>query len=357
MKNKPMRVLIVDDDVVFRAFLRSCLDELQDIEVLDVARDGREALQKIKSLKPDLITLDMEMPFLTGIEVLQCLQEEAPEVRVLVISNESETDAERTVQALESGAYDFVLKSTCLEKNPREALQKLLKEKIPLARSVCTVIQRSARKSRAENMASGASKNKGASCPDVVAIGSSTGGPVALHTVLHMLPASFPIPIVVTQHMPKLFLVSLADRLEKNTALTCKLAEDGMTLKAGCIYIAPGEIHMEIERVGVQLRVHLVDGERINHCKPAVDVTFHSLASLAPRVRTLAVVLTGMGNDGAAGAKALADKKAHVIAQDKASSVVWGMPGETVKIGAASEVVALDDIAASIMKVCGVGKL
>jgi len=293
------------------------------------------------------------MPFLTGIEVLQCLQEEAPETRVLVISNESETDAERTVQALESGAYDFILKSTCSEKNPREVLQKVLKEKIPLARSVGTVTQRSVRKSKPISMASRASGNNG-SCPDVIAIGSSTGGPVALHTVLHMLPASFPVPIIVTQHMPKLFLVSLAERLEKNTALTCKIAEDGMALEAGCIYIAPGDIHMEIERVGVQLRVRLIDGERVNHCKPAVDITFHSLAALAPRIRTMAVVLTGMGNDGAAGAKALADKKSHVIAQDKASSVVWGMPGETVKVGAASEVIALNDIAASIMKRCGV---
>ena len=350
---KPMRVLIVDDDVVFRTFLRSCLDELEHIEVLGVARDGREALQKIKSLKPDLVTLDMEMPFLTGIEVLQCLQEDASEACVLVISNESEIDAERTVQALESGAYDFILKSTCAEKNPRASLQKILKEKIPLARSVGTVTQRSVSKHKPVTMVNRVSKNN-ESCPDVVAIGSSTGGPVALHTVLSMLPKFFPAPIVVTQHMPKLFLVSLVERLEKNTALTCKLAEDGMRLEAGCIYVAPGDIHMEIERMGTQLCVHLVDGERVHHCKPAVDVTFHSLAALAPRTRSLAVVLTGMGSDGAAGAKALADKKSHVIAQDKASSVVWGMPGETVRLGAAAEVVPLNDIAASIMKYCGV---
>ncbi len=353
--SKSTRVLIIDDDVVFRTFLRGCMSEMDHVEVLDVARDGREALKKIKALKPDLVTLDMEMPFLTGIEVLQCLQEEAPETRVLVISNESETDAERTVQALESGAYDFILKSTCSEKNPREYLQKVLKKKIPLARSIGTVTQQTVGKCKSIGMASNTFKNN-KSCPDVVAIGSSTGGPVALHTVLHMLPASFPVPIIVTQHMPKLFLVSLAERLEKNTALTCKLAEDGMVLEAGCIYIAPGDIHMEIERIAVQLRVRLVDGERVNHCKPAVDVTFHSLAAMAPRVRSLAVVLTGMGNDGAAGAKALADKKSHVIAQDKASSVVWGMPGETVKVGAATEVVPLNDIAASIMKCCGVSK-
>jgi len=354
--SKPIRVLIVDDDVVFRTFLRGCMSEMEHIEVLGVARDGREALKKIKILKPDLVTLDMEMPFLTGIEVLQCLQEEAPEVRVLVISNESETSAKRTIQALESGAYDFVLKSTCLEKKPREVLQKVLREKIPLARSIATVTQRKMGGTKPISMTRNVSYNQG-SRPDIVAIGSSTGGPVALHTVLSMLPASFPVPIVVTQHMPKLFLISLVERLEKNTALTCKLAEDGMVLKAGCIYVAPGDIHMEIERIGVQLRVHLVDGERVNHCKPAVDVTFHSLAALVPRIRTMAVVLTGMGNDGAAGAKALADHKSHVIAQDKISSVVWGMPGETVKLGAASEVLPLNDIAASMMKRCGVSKL
>lgn len=354
--NKSTRVLIVDDDVVFRTFLRGCMSEMEHIEVLGVARDGRDALQKIKTLKPDLVTLDMEMPFLTGIEVLQCLQEEAPEVCVLVISNESETSAEKTVQALESGAYDFILKSTCLEKKPKEVLQKVLKEKIPLARSIATVTQRRVGKNKPISMVKNTIGNP-RSCPDMIAIGSSTGGPVALHTVLSMLPVSFPVPIVVTQHMPKLFLISLVERLEKNTALTCKLAEDGMVLQAGCIYVAPGDIHMEIERIGTQLRAHLVDGERVNHCKPAVDVTFHSLAVLAPRIRTMAVVLTGMGNDGAAGAKALADKKMHVIAQDKASSVVWGMPGETVKAGAASEVIALNDIAAAIMKCCGMGGL
>jgi len=354
--SKPTRVLIVDDDVVFRNFLRSSLSDMEHVEVLGVAGDGREALHKIKTLKPDLVTLDMGTPLLTGVELLQCLQEEAPEVWVLVISNESEMCAEKAVQALESGAYDYILKSSHLEKNPRQVLHKLLKEKMPLARSVATVTQRRVSKNKPSGLAKNISSNQGAAT-DIVAIGSSTGGPVALHKVLSMLPASFPVPIVVTQHMPKLFLVSLVERLEKDTALTCKLAEDGMVLKAGCIYVAPGEIHMAIERVGTQLRAHLVDGERVNHCKPAVDVTFHSLATLAPRIRTLAVVLTGMGNDGAAGAKALADKKAHVIAQDKASSVVWGMPGETVKLGAASEVVPLNDIAAGMMQRCGVAGL
>jgi len=350
------RVLIVDDDVVFRNFLRGCLSKLENIEVLGVAYDGRDALKKIQSLKPDLVTLDMEMPFLTGIDVLQSLQEEAPQTKVLVISNESETDAERTVQALESGAYDFVLKSTCADKNPREALQAMLKEKIPLARSVATVVQNTRRMrkpSRLENREAVRKPISHHGKPDVVAIGSSTGGPVALHKVLQGFPESFSVPIVVTQHMPKLFLVSLVERLEKDTALTCKLAEDGMLLEAGSIYVAPGDIHMEVERVGTKLRVKLVDGDRVNHCKPAVDVMFHSLALLAPRIRTLAVVLTGMGNDGAAGAKALADKKNHVIAQDKDSSVVWGMPGETVKMGAASEVLALNDISQTIMRRCG----
>jgi len=353
--SKLIRVLIVDNDVIFRTFLRSCMDELEHVEVLGVARDGREALQKIKALKPDLVTLDMEMPFLTGIEVLKCLQEEAPETSVLIISSESETGAERAVQARESGAYYFILKSTCLEKNPKEVLQKVLKEKIPLARSVAVVAQRGIGKRTPANVVRSALKSNVVG-PDVVAIGSSTGGPVALHTVLQMLPTSFFTPIIITQHMPKLFLTLLVDRLKENTALTCKLAEDGMMLEAGGVYIAPGDIHMEIERIGAKLRVRLVDGERVNHCKPAVDVTFHSLAVLAPRVRSLAVVLTGMGNDGAAGAKALADKQMHVIAQDKDSSVVWGMPGKTVSLGAATEVLPLNDIAASIMKHCGTRK-
>ena len=188
--------------------------------------------------------------------------------------------------------------------------------------------------------------------PDVVAIGSSTGGPAALHAVLSALPGSFGTPVVLTQHMPKPFLQSLAERLERETALHCRLASDGLILKAGNIYIAPGDTHLELDRLGMNLACHLVDAPPVHHCRPAVDPMFFSLAKLAPRIRTLAVVLTGMGEDGAAGAKAIGDARGYVITQDQKSSVVWGMPGATVKCGAANDVLPLDAIAPAIINAC-----
>jgi two-component system chemotaxis response regulator CheB len=167
------------------------------------------------------------------------------------------------------------------------------------------------------------------------------------------LPASIPIPITITQHMPKLFVQSLASRLNKESKLTVLVAEDGMALKPGHVYIAPGEIHMEVVRKGVGLATRLVDGPKLHHCKPAVDRTFYALAKLAPVVKTLAVVLTGMGVDGADGAKKIGETKGYVIAQDEASSAVWGMPGATVKVGAANDVLPLNDIAGALAQIVG----
>ena len=357
--SKKTRLLIVDDSVVFRTCLRSCVNTLADVEVVGAAQNGRDAIVKIKSLKPDLVTLDMEMPHLNGIEVLERLQKEAPNVCVLVLSSASETDAERTMQALKAGAFDFLIKPDPSNKNQKEILLSMLKEQISVARSVASVVRQATGVSRSNKRQTTKAIHTRiapkARKPDIVAIGSSTGGPMALQKVLTNIPKNFSVPIIVTQHMPKLFLASLAKRMNTDSKLECKLIEDGMPLESGCIYVAPGEIHTEVEHVGAKLHAKLVDGPKVHHCKPAVDITFHSLVKLAPRVNTLAIVLTGMGADGAAGAKALADKHAYVIAQDEASSVVWGMPGETVRLGAAHEVLPLNEITAAIIKRCEVG--
>ena len=352
----PMRVLIVDDSVVFRSFFRTCIAELPNIEVIGIAKDGRDAVHKITSMKPDLVTLDMEMPHLHGLEVIKCLQSEMPEVCVLVVSSESETNAEKTLQVLAAGAFDFILKPKPSEREPSVVLLKAMKASLMHARSVGQVCRRSStRTHKQRDTISGrnTSHAEPAAKADVIAIGSSTGGPAALQQLLSQFPEDFSLPITVTQHMPKLFLQSLADRLARSTPLHAVLAEDGMKLEGGCIYVAPGDIHMELERMGTVLRVKLVDGEKLHHCKPSVDATFFSLEKLLPRTRCVAVVLTGMGADGAAGAKAMRDKQAYVIAQDEASSVVWGMPGETVKCGAAHEVLPLDEIAAAVVRVSG----
>lgn len=347
---KHIRTLIVDDSVVFRSFMRRCLNDIDGIEVVGTASDGKMALRQIEQLKPDVITLDMNMPLMTGIEVLKVLQEKDPDRNVIMVSCETETDAERTIEALESGACDFIIKPKASSKDAQDELTKQLSRRLFSAQSVGRVV----RGKRLVRQTQTASFSKPASFrPDIVAIGSSTGGPAALSALFSTLPGTIPVPITITQHMPKLFVQSLASRLDKESKLTILVADDGTVFQPGHVYIAPGEIHMEVVRKGVGLAAKLVDGPKMHHCKPAVDRTFYALAKLAPVVRTLAIVLTGMGADGADGAKKIRESKGYVIAQNEASSTVWGMPGSTVKAGAANDVLPLDQIAGAIAQITG----
>ncbi len=336
------RTLIVDDSVVFRSFMRRCLVDIDHIEVIGTASDGRMAMRQIAKLKPDLVTLDMEMPLMHGIEVLKALQTDSPQTKVMVVSSETETSAERTLEALAAGACDFIIKPNAASSDAQKQLSKRLARCSRVARSVAEVTRM---KARVESVKSVVFNKPASFRPDIVAIGSSTGGPAALSQVIAALPANLSVPVVITQHMPKLFVQSLASRLDRESQLSCQVAEDGMLLEAGKVYLAPGEIHMEVVKKGVRLGVRLIDGPKMHHCKPAVDRTFYSLAQLSPLVKTLAVVLTGMGVDGADGAKQIKQAQGHVIAQDEASSAVWGMPGATVKAGAAHDVLALNKIA------------
>lgn len=347
-----IRLLIVDDSVAFRMFLRKCLTALDEVEVVGVARDGLDALAKVKELKPDVITLDMNMPRMNGMETLVALKRDHPEVAVIIVAAETEDDADRTVQALNAGAFDFILKPKSSDTDPVAAIQRdllpRLKELKPRARQQ---MPKAAVEipTAAPATASALPPPPVKAAPDILAIGSSTGGPAALRAVLIKLPAGLPIPTVVVQHMPELFIRSLAQRLDHDVPLHCRVATDGETLRPGTVYFAPGNWHMHVVSEGGQLVAKLSDAEPVHFCKPAVDATFHSLAELSPRIHTLAVVLTGMGKDGAAGALALAQREGYVIAQDKATSTVWGMPGSTVNLGAAHNVLPLDDIAGAIL--------
>lgn len=339
--------------------MRTCLSNEPGFEVLGAASDGQKALDLIDKLKPDLITLDMEMPKLSGLEVLERLGREHPRLKVIVVSCSSETNAAKTLKALELGAFDFIIKPDAAECNPKKYLQDRLFPKIKQARSLRTMLGKKRKPVSEPDKKKEEKKNDGKQQavmrtgtrfrPDLIAIGSSTGGPAALHTVLEGLPASFPIPITITQHMPKLFINSLAERLNQGSKLNCSVAEQGEVLKPGHVYIAPGDIHMKIIRDGLNLVVQLEEGPRVNHSIPSVDVTYESLVELAPRVKTLALILTGLGNDGAKAAKQLSEHKNHVIVQDEESSVVWGMPGETFRLGAANEVLPLNEISAALI--------
>ncbi|MDQ6950231.1 MAG: chemotaxis-specific protein-glutamate methyltransferase CheB [Mariprofundales bacterium] len=370
MMNKPLiRVLIVDDSVIFRNFLRGCLSNISNVEVVGAARDGVDALEKIKALRPDVVTLDMEMPRMNGMEVLAKLENRDNKFEIIVVTGSNSNDTERTLKALEAGAFDFVMKPTSSDKDPKVTLIKVLTEKIALAHRKLKGAARAARtpqraptriEAQRQKIAQAKAGNSGGAIvkrprtlkgrPDIVAIGSSTGGPKALHALFSELSANIPVPLVLTQHMPKLFLVSLAKRIDDVSSLACVVAGDGMELKPGVIHVAPGERHMEIVRSGGKLVVALTNGPKVHHCKPSVDPMFFSLAKLAPAVKVLSVVLTGMGADGAAGSLEIGNKGGHVIVQDEKSSVVWGMPGATAKMGAAHEILPLNLIDEAIMR-------
>jgi len=347
-----IRLLIADDSPVFRHFLKQCIAEMDGVELVGEARNGEDALAKIAALKPDAITLDMSMPRLSGMQVLREMRKKHTAMKAIVLTSGSEGEAGLTVEALDAGAFDFILKPDASVVDAKgfmiEALFPRLKA---ISRSLAS--RRVKLSGISEKSVVHSKTFTARSLPDVIAIGSSTGGPEALNTVLSALPGSLNVPIVLTQHMPTLFLKSLAERLERETALTCALAEEGAVLSGGHIYIAPGETHLELSRQGQNVMCHLVDKPPVHHCRPAVDPMFFSLATLAPRIRTFAIVLTGMGEDGAAGAKAISDAKGYVIAQNQQSSVVWGMPGATVACGAAQEVLSLIEIAPAIVAMCG----
>jgi len=342
-----MKVLIADDSALYRQFLRRSLEGQADIEIVGHAMDGMDAIKKVERMQPDVVTLDMNMPEMNGLEALKVIRERFPAVKVLIVSSETASDADLAVQLLDAGAFDVILKpkaSTPPEEFRGELLGKLRATDAPKKSTV-------RRTTPARPVAT--TKPAASFHPDILAIGSSTGGPAALHAVLEMLPADLNVPVVIVQHMPKLFLESLVSRLNSQVAMPCRLVEHGQRLLPGHIYIAPGESHLDIRRLGQSLQAHLHDGPAEHHCKPAVDVTFRSLAQLAPSIKTLAVVLTGMGSDGALGAHEINKKGGYVIAQDQATSVVWGMPGATVQLGAAHAVLPLKQIAAAALQTLG----
>lgn len=348
-----IRIMIVDDSVAFRMFLRRCLMGMSDVEVVGVARDGIEAMEKAKELKPDVITLDMNMPRMNGMETLQALKREHPQIAVIIVAAETEDDADRTVQALKAGAFDFIVKPRAADGNPTESIQHSLGARLDELRPRFAAQKPATEKPVAPAAVAPAAAPQPTAprnaSPDILAIGASTGGPAALHTVLAALPATLPVPVVVVQHMPELFIRSLAARLDKDTPPACSVAQDGERLQPGHVYFAPGNQHLQIHHEYGVLSAHLDDSPPLHFCRPAVDAMFLSLATLAPKVQTLAVMLTGMGKDGAAGALELSQRGAYVIAQDKATSTVWGMPGATVAAGAAHRVLPLTEIAGTIV--------
>ena len=340
----PIRVLIVDDSAVVRKMLSDALAADPGIEVAGTAANGLVALSTIPVLKPDLVTLDIEMPEMDGLSTLAEIRKINSRLPVIMFSSLTERGAAATLEALARGASDYVTKPTNLSSG-ESSRQQVCEELIAKIKSLC--IEHKAPAVVEAKLPSPAPRRR--TRIDIVAVGTSTGGPNALGEVLSQVPAKFPVPIVIVQHMPPVFTRLLSERLDKMSRLAVHEGKEGEVLMPGHAYIAPGDYHMTLARKGRDVSLSLNKDAPENCCRPAVDVLFRSVARLyGPNA--LAVVLTGMGTDGVLGATAIRKTGGEVIVQDEASSVVWGMPGSVVAANQADRVCPLVSIGSELTR-------
>lgn len=350
MSNK-IKVLIVDDSAVVRKLLTTILSSDREIEVVGTAMDAYMAREKIKKLNPDVLTLDVEMPRMDGVTFLKNVMRLRP-MPVVMVSTLTEKGAEVTLDALDVGAVDFVTKPKLdithnLESYAEEILTKVKNASRARVRPYVPPSKKPA-SDAAHNTDEVLGKfNSGkkhlVTTDKLIAIGASTGGTEAIREVLDELPPTCPA-IVITQHIPPKFSAAFAQRANASSAMNVKEAEDGDLITPGCVYVAPGDRHLLVVKDGVRWKCRLSDDVPVNRHKPSVDVLFRSVAeNVGPNA--LGVIMTGMGRDGARGLREMRDAGAHTIAQDEASSVVWGMPGAAVEEEGAIDVVALPKIA------------
>jgi two-component system chemotaxis response regulator CheB len=359
MNPRPIRVLVADDSVVVRRLVTNVLSSSPGIEVVGSAANGRLALTKVEQLRPDLVTLDVEMPDMDGIETLVALREQHPHLPVIMFSTLTERGAAVTIEALMRGANDYVTKPANVG-SVAEAMDRVRDELVPRIRSLCSHLVGSD-----DATASPAAGSPGAvarrrtpdSLPrvDAVVIGISTGGPSALAEIVPQLPPDLEVPVLIVQHMPPMFTRLLAERLDRTSPLTVAEAVGRETPAPGTCWVAPGDRHLVVEGAGTASHLALDDGPPENSCRPSVDVLFRSAAATyGPHV--LGIVMTGMGRDGVRGCADIIEAGGQVIVQDEASSVVWGMPGSVAREGLADDIVPLSRIPAEIARRVAVGR-
>jgi two-component system, chemotaxis family, protein-glutamate methylesterase/glutaminase len=347
-----IRVLVVDDSVVIRRLVTHALEQDPAIEVVGAAANGAVALERIALLKPHVLTLDIEMPEMDGLETLRRVRRDYPEVRTIMFSTLTERGAAITLEALSLGAADYVAKASN-EGSLDRSMARLRDELIPKIKQFFLSYGSPARAAKTPVVAAPrlASHGKGVR-PKVVAIGVSTGGPTALGAILPEFPAEFPLPVLIVQHMPPLFTRLLAERLHATCRLGVEEAAQGSPVSAGKILIAPGDFHMKLDSSNGVVRVCLDQSPPLNSCRPAVDALFTSVARVYGGA-VVAVVLTGMGQDGLRGVEALKAQGASVVAQDEASSVVWGMPGAIVGANLADRILPLNQVVPEVLRIAG----
>ncbi|MEZ4225377.1 MAG: chemotaxis response regulator protein-glutamate methylesterase [Polyangiaceae bacterium] len=345
----PTRVLVVDDSALMRKLLTSILGQDPELEVVGTATDPVAAKRALAKLSPDVMTLDIEMPHMNGIQFLEQLMRHRP-MPVVMVSSLTERGSQLTLQALRLGAFDFVAKPKIdIARGTIELAEELVAKVKAAGRSRGRRAAPRPRSRPPTRMVSLRPLPGAFSQQALIAIGASTGGTEALSKVLSSFPANCP-PCVVVQHMPPVFTRHFAERLDRECRAQVREAQDGEVLTPGLVLIAPGgERHMQLTRSGPRLAVQLVSAPPLNHHRPSVDVLFDSVARVAGP-STIAALLTGMGADGARGMKKLRDAGAHTVAQDEATSVVFGMPKEAIALGGAAHVAPLGEIAATLLR-------
>jgi len=369
-EHDPIRVMIVDDSVVIRGLIARWIKETPGLDVVSTQRDGQSAVNAVDAVRPDVVLLDIEMPVMDGMTALPLILEKRPKTKVIIASTLTTRNARISLKALSMGAVDYIPKpegnhgvttsadfrKDLIEKvlgigsKTRPALRARLNPVSPASPATGAASQGiSLHQSEAQIQTVPFSRVP----PRILAIGSSTGGPQALTRLIKEISPSLDrIPTVITQHMPKTFTGILASNLAAVAKRPCKEAEHGEVLKAGAIYVAPGGLHMVLKKDADRAVVSLEDSEPVNFCKPAVDPMFDSVASIFGPA-TLALILTGMGHDGAQGVVKIQGAGGSVIAQDEATSVVWGMPGAAAQSGKCSAVLPIDMIGQKVNQLLG----
>lgn len=353
-----IRVMIVDDAVVVRHVLKDTLSKDAELEIVGTCIDGQDALDKLSEYNPDVVILDIEMPRMTGLETLPEIKKRSPQTSVIMFSTLTSRGATATLDALVAGADDYVTKPS----NTGSMVGAMERINIELIPKIKGLAEKRQARQRAAFSAPAISKPATAPAtpatkpaakmpttrPQILCIAVSTGGPNALAELIPHLPADLAVPVVIVQHIPPVFSKALADRLHVKSPLDVAEGEAGAVIRPGQVWIAPGDFHMTVERHATSVSLQLNQAPPENSCRPAADVLFRSVAHVYGAA-TLGLVLTGMGYDGKKGAEEIVRQGGHVIAQDEASSVVWGMPGAVAETGIAEEVLPLNKIAQAIV--------
>jgi len=346
MRNR--RLLIVDDSTLIRRAVTAAFSDQPGLEVVGAASSGRIALMKIPLLQPDIVLLDISMPDMDGIETLAAIRQIEPRLPVIILNVPTAQGAAATLGALIHGATDFVMKPDG-EVPSDAALKVLLDELVAKVGLWCPLgVHRPVLVAAKPDAPSRRESGSAAARVDVLVIGTSTGGPGALMDLIPRLPADFPVPILIVQHMPPVFTKLLADRLDATSRITVVEAGSTQSMLPGRAWVAPGDFHMEVKRDGEMVRIVTQRNPPENSCRPAVDVLFRSVANVyGPNV--LAVVMTGMGQDGLRGCQQIQTAGGQILVQDEASSVVWGMPGFVARAGLADQVLPLSRLGDEII--------